>query len=355
MIEKLSVKNFRGLTNLDLSLAPFTLIGGANNVGKTSVLEAVFMLYGYRGLVFQQLNSFRSATAQPAYNVRELWENLFYNYDVSQKITLSATRDGNQESLTLSRDENIDFKNEKFNLPNGVVLPALASSAHLSYPLEILYKFGKKENHFYVVATADGNVSNLFTKGDERNENIGNIPNVTFFNDRLINRAVLYEILGKISREKKKDKVVDVIKCVDNRIQDFVLGEKQEIYLDIAGTSEMIPLTYMGMGITNILYWVANAISGSAEILLIDEIENGIHYSSMPDIMKQLCEIGRRIDCQIIATTHSVDCVWAFSLCPENRTNYIRLERDTRNGNIVPVAVDTKHLSEMLESDWEVR
>jgi AAA15 family ATPase/GTPase len=162
-------------------------------------------------------------------------------------------------------------------------------------------------------------------------------------------------MLGVMSRNKQKQKAVDILKSIDERINDVILGEKRQIYLDIVGLKEMVPLTFMGAGVTNILYWAALVLSDSAKIVLIDEIENGIHYSSMRAVMNSLCDIGEKHDCQIIATTHSIDCVRSFSKCPEKRISYIRLERIQDTGEITPISIDSQLLPEMLDSDWEVR
>lgn len=46
MINSLSMKNFKGIQSLELSeLAPITLLDGMNNIGKSSVLDALFLLY----------------------------------------------------------------------------------------------------------------------------------------------------------------------------------------------------------------------------------------------------------------------------------------------------------------------
>jgi AAA15 family ATPase/GTPase len=354
MIEKISVENFRGFTNIELPLAPFTLIGGANNVGKTTVLEAIFLLYGHRApIIFQQLRSFRNA-AESVTEVRELWENIFYNYDLSKVVNISATRDNNSESLEVGRDDNYDIIGEITQFPQNTQMPT--SSLNFSYPLKVLYKYGKKESHFHLAINTDVGGTNIFSKGNNDNlANIGNIPIVTFSSDRLINMPHLYDLLGKINRNKQKDKIVSILSGIDNRISDIVLGEKQEIYLDVIGLTEMIPLTFMGNGVRNVLYWSALVLSDSAKILLIDEIENGIHYSAIQSVMEKLCDLCERHDCQIVATTHSIDCVRSFSKCPEKRIGYIRLERNVETGEISPISIDAQLLPEMIESDWEVR
>lgn len=356
MIEKLSIRNFRGLESIEMRLAPFTLIAGANNVGKTSVLEALFLLYGHRSpLVFNQLLSFRNAQAPDA-EAYDLWENVFSNYDISRHLCISTTRDDKRESLTIHREDEEELVRGTTRLPKGIDMPT--SSLNEPYPLKVTYEYGDGTTHFHLVINAETLGVDVLSKRSNNtatSANANNIPIVSFASDRLQNPAYLYDLLGKASRSKQKDKIVNVLKGIDNRINDIILGDKQQIYIDIAGMTEVIPLSFLGAGVSNVLYWTALVLSNSAKILLIDEIENGIHFTSIQPVMERLCEIGKMHDCQIIATTHSIDCVSSFSKCPKERIGYIRLERCPETGAISPVEIDSQLLPEMLKSEWEVR
>jgi AAA15 family ATPase/GTPase len=47
--------------------------------------------------------------------------------------------------------------------------------------------------------------------------------------------------------------------------------------------------------------------------LLIDEFENGLHYSVQERIWQLAFEMAQRLDIQVFATSHSWDCVESFS------------------------------------------
>jgi AAA15 family ATPase/GTPase len=351
MVEKLSVRNFRGLENVEINPAPFTLIGGENNVGKTSVLEALFLLYGHRSpIVFQQLLSFRNASLA-ATEAREIWENMFYGYDSNNPLSVAVVRDDNNERLEIGRDNDFIFEGDLSQ--RGSDMKMSTNVLGFSYPLKVLYGYGDKKTQFHYIINTEIAGAQILSRGN--NINISNLPVVTLSGDRLQNMARLYDLLGVINRNKQRDKAVNVLKDIDGRINDIVLGEKQQIYLDVSGLSEMLPLTFMGKGIFNILYWTALIISNSTKIILLDEIENGIHFAAMQSVMERLCDIGERHDCQIIATTHSIDCVRSFSKCRNDRIKYIRLERSPGTGLITPVEIEPQLLPDMLEAGWEVR
>ncbi len=47
-------------------------------------------------------------------------------------------------------------------------------------------------------------------------------------------------------------------------------------------------------------------------IVLIDEIENGLHYSVQEEMWKMIFEIAEHLNVQVFATTQSIDAIKAF-------------------------------------------
>ena len=60
-------------------------------------------------------------------------------------------------------------------------------------------------------------------------------------------------------------------------------------------------------------------VSEEAGILLIDEIDTGLHYSLIEQLWGALIELSRQLDVQIFATTHSSDCIRALAWLVEDR------------------------------------
>ena len=69
----------------------------------------------------------------------------------------------------------------------------------------------------------------------------------------------------------------------------------------------------MGEGITRLLFLVLNLVESEGGYLLIDEIDTGLHYSVMVKMWKLVVETARRLDIQVFATSHSLDCVQALA------------------------------------------
>ena len=62
-------------------------------------------------------------------------------------------------------------------------------------------------------------------------------------------------------------------------------------------------------------------ISAKGGVLLIDEIDTGLHYTVMADMWKLIAQTAAELDVQVFATTHSSDCVTAL------RKSAIRMSR----------------------------
>src|SRR5690348_9296873 len=75
---QLDIENFRGIQKATIQLTPHVVLLGANNVGKTAVIDAVALLLGRRRLI------------------RELWEHDFVGSSPrpDSRIKLTATITG---------------------------------------------------------------------------------------------------------------------------------------------------------------------------------------------------------------------------------------------------------------------
>ncbi len=53
-------------------------------------------------------------------------------------------------------------------------------------------------------------------------------------------------------------------------------------------------------------------VNASDGVLLIDEIESGLHYTVQADMWRLIFRVAHRLNVQVFATTHSWDCIEAF-------------------------------------------
>ena len=124
------------------------------------------------------------------------------------------------------------------------------------------------------------------------------------------------------------------------------------------GLSSLIPVNLLGGGMANFLSVALAMLDSSDGIVLIDEIENGLHYSMLHKLWQAVFRWSQELNVQVFATTHSNECIRAFSTLVdmtlfESQARLFRLER--KDEDCRAVEYSKRNLAESLESNWEVR
>ncbi|MEY3868956.1 MAG: hypothetical protein RLZZ338_2847, partial [Cyanobacteriota bacterium] len=110
---------------------------------------------------------------------------------------------------------------------------------------------------------------------------------------------------------------------------------------------------------------ILKLINNDHKILLIDEIENGIHYTNQRDFWKTLFRLAVELDTQIFATTHSLEMIEAFADvglgnyegCANYRGlgAYFEMSKRPKTNKIVAIKRDLETLNYALERGKGVR
>jgi AAA15 family ATPase/GTPase len=91
-------------------------------------------------------------------------------------------------------------------------------------------------------------------------------------------------------------------------------------------------------------------------ILLIDEIESGLHYSIQTEMWKMVFQIANDLNIQVFATTHSKDCVEAFQrVASEHPEQGVLVRLGRKKDDIVASVFKEADLAVAVEQDVEVR
>jgi predicted ATPase len=89
--------------------------------------------------------------------------------------------------------------------------------------------------------------------------------------------------------------------------------ERGGVFVKCTGIDQRIPIGSMGDGIWRLLGIAMLLVATRSGVLLIDEIDTGLHYSVMETMWKLVCKTAERLDIQVFATTHSRDCYEALA------------------------------------------
>ena len=130
------------------------------------------------------------------------------------------------------------------------------------------------------------------------------------------------------------------------------------ILIKLHGQDEPIPLRSMGEGMHRILALAMAAVTVENGVLLVDEIDTGLHYQTQTDMWRLILEIAERLNVQVFATTHSWDCITAFqeALAQSEDSSVGKLFRLSRKDeNIRAIEYTPDELSIAVRQSIEVR
>ncbi|MDR1162906.1 MAG: AAA family ATPase [Candidatus Accumulibacter sp.] len=355
MITKLELKNFRGFRDFTLEgIRPITLVAGANNVGKSTLLESLFLFMDRNSSdVFMKLNAFRGVQKlNPSPSV--VWETLFTHMDTGNRIVVSIEDDGQTQSLTLGKDE-------FFSLSSVIKAQSRTDAADLgmpiynSYPLETNYECNERKEVSHFVLSEKGIALHFGKSVHAPTKYVyymgGNI---------IVPPHLVAEFLSQIDLAGKHGECIDALKILEQRIKDVsvvVIGGIGGVYADL-GEPKKFPLNVLGGGVNKLMQIVATMLANPGSIFLVDEIENGFHYSFFPALWKIIGKLAAETRCQFFATTHSYECIsGARDLAtgdPEGRLfRFVRL--DKQGETVVPRIFENDSFDYAIQSDLEVR
>lgn len=353
MIKSLKIKNFKQFKNFEINdLSLVNLISGKNNVGKSSLLEAIFLLIDHSDpAVFVKLNSFRKSISLSSIAI---WENLFYNFNSDNPINISVIDDNNKYKILYSKD-NTYVPINNHNVDESM-FNRFKNSAKTNYSLKYKFNWNDYTETNNIIVSNDGFLTNI--KTSEIDNEVKNICLVYMANyDTARGDEVILDWIGEIEKNNLKREVIDFLNIIEPNIIDLMIitdDGNPRLYVKIKNEN-LFPIEFMGDGIRKLLHLYLAIRVKKYNIVLIDEIENGLHYSMYEVLWKYIYKLAKARNCQIIATTHSYENIVAFQsvLSDKEDMAYYRLGK---NENMIEAhRFSSEMLDEAISLNMEVR
>jgi AAA15 family ATPase/GTPase len=172
------------------------------------------------------------------------------------------------------------------------------------------------------------------------------------------NSKRIAELWDNINLTDLKEEVVAALKIIEPSIRDVGLtignDNKRFVIVRLNGSSARLSLESLGEGMSRLFHLTLALVNSSNGFLLIDEFENGLHYTVLPLVWKLIFRLAKDLNVQVFATTHSHDCVTAFQAASQNETTLFRLGRSRRKsdkGKIIAIEYDKEELQLVAESE----
>ena len=320
-LPNLSIKGFRGIRNLAIErLGHVTLIAGKNNSGKTSILEAVRLLVEggspdtiRETLQFREENvSLEGETEGGAFPVSALFHGFPKIDETSQPVLVSTcdeSRELKMEVKWFLADIDEDgirklVAEEDVSRWDADRVPALVVTAkgkENAYTVDRLYRLVSGHN--------------IYPYSQKP-------PSSRFINSYSVERtSKLGSLWDNISLTDREQYVLEVLQIIDESISGIsMVGDPSErnrfprqARVRSSKFPQPIPLRSFGEGLNRLFGIILSLVNVSGGILLIDEFENGLHYTIQIEAWDLIFRLAKKLNVQILATTHSSDCIVSFA------------------------------------------
>ena len=188
---------------------------------------------------------------------------------------------------------------------------------------------------------------------------IGGLRRGVFLHTHARNFKENAEQFSKLKAAGRDGQAVKALRNIERRLKGLdilVIGGEPVVHADV-GLGTPVPLPMMGEGF-NQIFAIVLAIANFPEgVVLIDEIENGLHVSALEKLWSAVHKMAVETDVQIVATTHSLECVRAglSAATVENKHVFCVQRTQAVNGSIEAVALTQDTLIYALKNSLEIR
>jgi GTPase SAR1 family protein len=371
LLDSLEVKNFRAFRHLTIpKLGRVNLITGKNNVGKTTLLEALHLYSsGLSPRVLNEILSRReeldfSGSVFPGVNPHEesvmmTSEDLMFHYASLLSIAESGYKQGIASFGPMGeRDIQLSFFKDAerivFFRNDDVIGQAGLHQIHYE-PSSVVVKVDRIPSVLLRSAGFDRKIQAWLFEENSTLVSV-RVPDLPFtINGNKNSHTEDYSITD--------DTVMALLRYLSPQLSHVGIHRSSktmqytvEVWLD--GFSEPLPLSGLGEG-SNRVFGLALAMRKAENgILLIDEIENGLHYSIQEKIWRFVIEASQRLNVQVFATTHSWDCIEAFQKAAaedDDPSSGVLIRLENKDGDVTSTVFDEESLAYVTYDGIEVR
>ena len=328
MISTLELQQFRGLEHVKFEgLGRANLIVGGNNTGKTSVLEALILLFGGQDQLSKLPTTFRELPGNSEDQGVGFWKLLL--------------KTDNLEDLRLQANALIVKGALKQNTKH------LAEAAAGETVVKSLMDFH------------DAWIPKIYTRRPS--------AKLAILSTKQKDPSEISELFNQIAplNPENETRLEDLMQsAIEPRLKRLRYakprGAKRHlVYVDL-GEGAMLPFTQLGQAFSRTLQIYCEIFANQPDIILIDEIENGLYYEGLGDFWKGLMAVLEDQNVQLFATTHSRECMETAYEAAKGKDSkplrYVRLDRRVDDpSKIVSTVFGTEEMATAIEFNREMR
>ncbi|MCB4762824.1 MAG: AAA family ATPase, partial [Sulfurovum sp.] len=312
-IKNIKIKNFKCFKEFKAEgFGRVNLIGGKNNVGKTAFMEALFLNTAINKYLGSLTGALTSIEVHRDYSI--------LNSDGGKEFILSCIK----KYLNLSLSSNIN-----------------AISIAYNKKLEIKLNEEMYTNKDLTPFLIDMDIT--YSSG--------------FISASYIKDSQLRSLFDGVKKSRKKDKINKFIEMFDNNIEEYEIIDDTPTCFS-KSQKNWNNLSEYGQGLKRYIAYVCGIWAQQKKYILIDEIENGIHYSNLDQLWEVILKTSKDANCQVFATTHSKECIESYARVAkrlkDEEIRFIELGRNKKD-ELDSVVMDSEMFQRFIALGNEVR
>lgn len=388
MLDSLAIKNFRSLEDFTVEkLGRVNLIVGKNNSGKSTVLEALRMYAGnaqrplLEAISVEHDEKVRIVEAERSdLDVPMPYQDLFtgrkFPTDDGTSIQIGSTTAPEdllriEHVLVMETEEAVidgttvetTIRVRRRPVPKSEAAATLSelnqalqiSKGSKLYPLILLDRSPSRTRFPMAESIGTTPCSMVATQFSSPDELADGWDKIVFTE----HEEVVKEALRIIAPEFEN---LTFVRTEDARSLPARLVMQRGAKVKLSDVPRPVPLNSLGDGMLRVLQLALKIFPAKGGFLLIDEFENGLHYSVQERVWALLFEMAQRLDIQVFATTHSWDCIESFAKVARMREDIdgvlFRVGKSVRasdRGRVIATVFDEDALFNITQSEAEVR
>lgn len=328
MYSSIYILGFRCFPSFELrGLSRINLLVGANNSGKTALLEAIALLRSKgepREIVdaaFRRGELVYADDGAPRADLRRI----FHGHSM-----------GDEPSVAFSGDTETGSQVLGLRAPRrGKMMSSEFLAGNRDAPRYLTRRHGRGDDKDLVetVAAVDAHGGLVWSSDynpDTASSTVRVVPTGSLSGDALV------EMISPLLLTDREQLLLEALQIIDDQVEGFRIAplpsgrryhSRECVIVKLRGMATPVPIGSLGDGVWRLFTLAVAMASAAGGVALVDDVDTGLHYSVMEKMWMHIAKIAEHLDVQVFATTHSRDCYEALSAVEEGDATIHRIER----------------------------
>ncbi len=329
MLSSLRIKNFRCFQEFELQqLGKLNLLVGTNNSGKTSILEAIQLLKSHSNL--ESLREVMVGRGEYRDDGRRELDirHLFYGHEIDMNSKFSIIADSYEDTQEIS----VSIEPKEWDDKQTILFKNVRNrDFEDSQQVALTIKWSGQENETINLPLSTDNSLPFNYLDRVRKDTKNSGAKTQFVTSSSLTRENMMELFDQVVLTPEEHLITEALQTIEPSIERIAsvgsvtryryTDSRSGFVVRLSNSTQRIPIGSMGDGIWRMLGLTLAIVNAKNGVLLVDEIDTGLHFSAMSNMWKLIWEIAKRLNVQVFATTHNSDCWTSLAAIASNESS----------------------------------